>query len=139
MSMANSMANNSELNTKSITTKDEIKPLTETTRKDRTFWYPHIESCDKAGISGNRYCRKNNLSPTQFSYWRGKYRREHNSSNSDTSIRTNSNKNDFLGVKLSRSSSTECLCSLEFSRGHRLLIHNIDCLRMLPQILSLIK
>ena len=134
MDIVNSMADGGEANAKS-TTKAEIKPQTETTRKDHTFWYPHIESCDKAGISGNRYCRKNNLSPTQFSYWRSKYRREHNSNNNSS----NSSKNDFLGVKISKGNTTECLCSLEFSRGHRLLIHNLDCLRMLPQILSLIK
>jgi hypothetical protein len=135
MDTANSITDGSELNSKGTTTKTEIKPATETTRKYRTFWYPHIESCDKANISGNQYCRENNLSPTQFSYWRGKYRREHNNNNAGG----NSSKNDFLGVKVSSSNKTECLCSLEFSRGHRLLIHNTDCLRMLPQILSLIK
>lgn len=101
-----------------------INATTEAIKKDHNFWYPHIENCEKAGISGRRYCKQNNLVDSQFSYWRIKYKKEHN---------------DFIGVKVPRKNENGCLCSLEFSRGQRLLIHDLECLRMLPQILELIR
>lgn len=94
----------------------------ETIGKNHNFWYPHIENCEKTKISGLEYCRKNDLAYSQFAYWRIKYRKQHS---------------DFIGVKISKRSDPGCLCTLEFSRGQRLLIHDLECLRMLPQILEL--
>ena len=103
---------------------DEAAKLELPIKKDHSFWNPHIESCNKAGISGSQYCRENNLPSAQFLYWRGKYRKQHN---------------DFIGVKISKKNVTECLCSLELPGGYKLLIYNAECLRMLPQILGHIK
>ena len=97
--------------------------LTETIKKDHDFWHPHIENCEKAGIPGKRYCRENNLVYSQFSYWQVKYKKQHS---------------DFINVKVSKRNDSRCLCSLEFSKGQRLLIHDLECLRILPQILELI-
>ena len=94
---------------------------TEIIKRDHNFWYPHIENCEKAGISGNQYCRENNLSSSQFSYWRIKYRRQHS---------------NFIGVKVEKKNESNCLCSLEFPRGQRLFIHDPECLRLLLQSLE---
>ncbi len=99
-------------------------PTESTIKKDHSFWYPHIENCEKAGISGKQYCRENNLVGSQFAYWRIKYKNQHN---------------DFVGVKVSKRNDTGCLCTLELPRGQRLLIHDLECLRMLLQILELIR
>ena len=96
----------------------------EETKRDQNFWYPHIENCKRAGISGAKYCREHDLVCSQFLYWRDKY---------------NKNQSDFIGVKVSRRNVAECLCSLEFPRGQKLMIHNIECLRMLPKLLELTK
>jgi len=93
-------------------------------KKDQAYWLPHIENCAKAGITATKYCRENNLSNTQFSYWRSKYRKQ---------------SSDFIGVKISKKNITGCLCTLELPNGRRLLIHDIECLRLLPQILGLTK
>ena len=45
-------------------------------KRDHNFWYPHIENCERVGISANQYCRENNISSSQFSYWRNKKYRE---------------------------------------------------------------
>jgi hypothetical protein len=103
---------------------DEVAKLELPIKKDHNFWNPHIESCDKAGISGSQYCRENNLPISQFLYWRSKCRKQHN---------------DFIGVKISKKNGAECLCSLELPGGYKLLIYNTECLRMLPQILGHIK
>jgi len=99
-----------------ITTVEEIK-------KDQNFWYPHVESCKRAGVSGANYCREHNLVCSQFLYWRSKY---------------NNSQNDFIGVKVSKRNA-ECLCSLELAYGRKLMIHDIECLRMLPKLLELTK
>ena len=103
---------------------DEVAKLELPIKKDHNFWNPHIESCAKAEISGSQYCKENNLPSSQFFYWRSKYRKQHS---------------DFIGVKVSKKNGAECLCSLELPEGYKLLIYNIECLRMLPQILGHIK
>ena len=107
-----------------LTCADEVAKLELPIKKDHNFWNPHVESCEKAGISGAEYCKKNNLVCSQFNYWRGKYKKQHS---------------DFIGVKVSKKNAAECLCSLELPGGYRLLIYDAECLRMLPQILGRIK
>lgn len=34
------------------------------------FWKDHIQACKKSGLSGTEYCRKNNLKPNRFWYWK---------------------------------------------------------------------
>jgi hypothetical protein len=94
---------------------------TEIIKRDHNFWYPHIENCERAGISGRKYCRENNLVISQFAYWRLKHKKENS---------------EFIGVKIASKNETRCLCSLELSRGQRLLIHDSECLHMLLQILK---
>ncbi|CAL7961903.1 hypothetical protein GAMM_290007 [Gammaproteobacteria bacterium] len=91
-------------------------------KKDYAFWLPHIENYAKAGVTAEQYCRENNLSSAQFSYWKNKHKRQ---------------SSDFIGIKISKKNINGCLCTLEFPNGRRLLIHDVGCLRLLPQILGL--
>jgi hypothetical protein len=104
----------------------ESSPAPEVTevKKDNAFWLPHIENCTNAGMTATQYCKENNLSNAQFSYWKNKHKKQ---------------SSDFIGIKISKKNIGGCLCTLEFPNGRRLLIHDVGCLRLLPQILGLTK
>lgn len=40
------------------------------------FWKNHIEQWSESGLSQNAYCRKNNLRPNQFTYWKQKFKNQ---------------------------------------------------------------
>ena len=37
-----------------------------------TYWQEHIENCSQSGLSQAVYCRKNQLKPHRYSYWKRK-------------------------------------------------------------------
>ncbi len=44
--------------------------------KRSQFWRYHINECSKSGLTQNAYCRKNNLKPSQLTYWKNKFKRQ---------------------------------------------------------------
>jgi len=38
----------------------------------RKFWQEHLVACQEASISQAEYCRRNEISPRSFSYWKKK-------------------------------------------------------------------
>jgi len=40
------------------------------------FWEKHIKKWSEAKLTQNAYCRKNNLRPNQFTYWKNKLKQQ---------------------------------------------------------------
>jgi len=42
-----------------------------------SFWRTHIDQWSQAGITQKEYCRRHDLIPHRFTYWKKKFTREH--------------------------------------------------------------
>ena len=50
-----------------------------------TYWQEHIDSCQQSGLSQAAYCRKNQLNPHRYSYWKRKLAKSSRTVNSQSS------------------------------------------------------
>ena len=51
----------------------EVHHMSETKKKNQKlikFWEHHIKQWSESAMSQNAYCRKNDLRPNQFTYWK---------------------------------------------------------------------
>jgi len=51
----------------------EVHHMSATKKKNQKltkFWEHHIKQWSESGMSQNAYCRKNDLRPNQFTYWK---------------------------------------------------------------------
>ena len=97
-----------------------------TTLYPESFWKEHVEKYLASGYNKSQYCRQNNLAYHRFLHWCKKITK-----NYPVSFDGNSS---FIPVKLKPTASAisdHCLCSLELSKGHRLLIHDESALQLL--------
>jgi hypothetical protein len=48
----------------------------EKSQKLTQFWKCHIEQWAESGLSQNAYCKKNDLRPNRFTYWKTKFKNQ---------------------------------------------------------------
>jgi hypothetical protein len=92
------------------------------TAKERA-WKERAKHQKESGLSRMEYCRKHQLSYTQFGYWERKWREEAVSSN-------------LVPIHLNDPGkiAPETVCTLALKNGHELKIHDKT---LLPMLLSL--
>ncbi len=61
------------------------KNLQERSAKKQKLWQAHVQAWKESGLSQNEYCRRSELSSSQFSYWKKKHR-QHQAANKAVSF-----------------------------------------------------
>lgn len=91
------------------------------TAKEQT-WKEHAKHQKESGLSRIEYCRKHQLSYTQFGYWERKCREAESSK--------------LVPIHLNKPTkiATETVCTLALKNGHELKVHDKS---LLPLLLSL--
>lgn len=84
-----------------------------------SIWKSHIEFHKNSGLSIKTYCEKEKISVSNFKYWQYKYRNQKNAS--------------LIPIKLEKISSVTltALCTVELSKGRRVVIHDINAFHIL--------
>ena len=52
------------------------KKIQERSAKKQKLWQAHVQAWKESGLSQNEYCRRSELSSSQFSYWKKKHRQQ---------------------------------------------------------------
>jgi len=53
------------------------KPWKEKNEELRRYWKSHVDQWSESGLSQLEYCRKNDLIPHRFTYWKRKFKKLH--------------------------------------------------------------
>ena len=84
------------------------------------FWQHHVANFALNNVTKIQYCKDNNITYHRFLYWHDKF--------------TNGT-DSFIPIKFPGNNNL-AVCTIEFSQGHRLVLHDSN---ILPQIISLLK
>jgi len=101
-------------------------PRTRKAEKE-SYWKQQSELHKESGLSRVKYCRLNNVNYDMFAYWISKWKKAQSSSSLLSS--------PLVTVKLKSSIEPllpqSCLCTLSFSGGSILKIHDTQALRVI--------
>lgn len=110
----------------SINHNDQSEAVTK-----RSIWKGHYTSCQSSGLKQAAYCRNMGLVYHQYRYWHRKLELE------QTQVEERTPSSGFLPIAIkSPRRMTEILCTLEFSSGARLLVHEESVLKSLFESLG---
>src|SRR5262245_8255681 len=107
---------------------EETKGVHPSREEKEGFWNEHRKHQKESGLSGRAYCKKNQLSYRQFSYWSDRGAQQERASK-------------LMPIqiealpKVTSSQGTDTVCTLVFKKGYELKVHDQS---LLPMLLSLL-
>lgn len=99
------------------TVNQEIKPS-----ENEAFWKHHFQILKSTGMRRSQYCHQHNLNYDRFGYWISRWNK------------LKKNNNELVGIKIKPelpSSEIKILCTITFSNGACLKIHDSTALEFI--------
>jgi hypothetical protein len=110
--------------------------IPEPEEKKEEYWSKHITQWQSSGLTQKSFCQQKNLKLSTFVYWRVKFLKLNPAYAPKEIGQTSSLGKALVPIKLkpnSESTSQPILCTLKFSNGCHLAIHDLQALSMIVE------